>query len=194
MWTTIIAIALWLLIMRVLGVFSLLRALFDGMIWLISVGIVGSPNYADILFEIINAHRRGALIVMVHNAYQHAARGTKANVIIKRQTWDVWFWWMNIPSDSIVAVEGFNIRGWGPHNGHEIIYIGDEESPAPMSWITIRAARESRRWWIRQLGKRSTSHADAVRYAQLVVAADGLLLLRTPQKVKDLANQQDALG
>ena len=55
----------------------------------------------------------------------------------------------------------------------------------------IRAARESRRWWIRQLNKRNISHEDAMRYACLIAAADDLLFLRTPPKVKKLIEQHD---
>ena len=191
MWTIIIAIVLWLFLMRILGIFTLLRVLIDGIMWLISVYGVGSSKHVDALTEIIDAQRTGALIVVVNNVYQHAVRGTKANAIVQGKTWDVWFWWVNIPSDSIVAVHGFNIQGWGPHNAHEIIYIGDEDHPASLQWITIRAARESRRWWIRQLNKRNISHEDAMRYACLIAAADDLLFLRTPQKVKKLIEQHD---
>ena len=159
--------------------------------WLISVYGIGSSKHVDALTEIIDAQRTGALIVVVNNAYQHAVRGTNANAIVQGKTWDVWFWWVNIPSDSIVAVQGFNIQGWGPHNAHEIIYIGDEDHPASLQWITIRAARESRRWWIRQLNKRNISHEDAMRYACLIAAADDLLFLRTPPKVKKLIEQHD---
>ena len=156
--------------------------------------LFGSAHYAAILGEIIQAHKQGKQLIYIHNAYQRAKRGTKAIATINGTTHDVWFWWSTLPHNSIVAINQPASSGWGVHNQHNILYIGrqDQRQSPIIAWITYKAAKKGRKWWIQQTKPRTwwrrirTTNEERAWYAAAVINADAILGLSTPQNIVDL--------
>lgn len=108
-------------------------------------------EFLRVATELVNFASGSYQVINIESVYQNARRGTKVKGWVGGVYWDIWLWHIhgiNAPCTLIVpqnilpnrGPRGEATGGWGPHNSHNIIYVGNDwVLDPPHRWTPQRA-------------------------------------------------------